>query len=118
MNIKEFAVLYCQDIIERAGKSKDVFGLEGFSYDEIIEDDSGKKVKVINTANFQIPLVDILGMRRSEFENIWPETECLQAYDDYVSTIIILEGKEALDEIRNAIAREQDRLSRFVDVND
>ena len=72
MNIKEFASQYCSDIMAEAKRRSVMFDLSGFSYDEIIKEDDGTEVRVVNTANYQIPIIDILGMDRAEFSKVWP----------------------------------------------
>lgn len=113
MNIKEFAATYCQDIITAAQKSTELFDLDGFSYDEIIVEDDGTKVRVVNTDNYQIPITDILSMDRETFARVWPSPDCLDAYDSYVKNLEILEGAEALEATRNMLRREQDRIQTF-----
>lgn len=113
VNIKEFASRYCSDIMEEAEKRSEMFDLSGFSYDEVIKDEDGTEVKVVNTANYQIPIIDILSMNREEFAKVWPYTECLEAYDAYVSTLIIVEGEEALTAVRNMLSREQEKIAMY-----
>ena len=71
MNIKEFVSQYCSDIMAEAKRRSEMFDLSGFSYDEIIKEDDGAEVRVVNTANYQIPIIDILGMDRAEFSKVW-----------------------------------------------
>ena len=114
MRIAEFAKKYCEDILNRAAQTEELFNLDGFSYDDIIiDDDSGMRVKVINTTNYQIPLVDILSLGRVDFARIWPQEECLTAYDNYLSNYILLEGEEALQLIQAEIRRAQSALEAF-----
>lgn len=113
MNIREFASKYCADIIADSKKRSEMFELSGFSYDEIITEDDGTEVRVVNTPNYQIPITDILGMDRAEFARIWPYTECTMAYDTYVSNLIIVEGEEALTAVRNMLSHEQEKIARY-----
>ena len=113
MNIREYAEKYCADIIQRADKQSDLFDVSGFSYDEIIVEEDGTRVPVVNTVNHQIPVQDILTNNRESFAKIWSTQDCLEAYDNYVSTLIILEGEEVLQEIRNEMLRAQERLSLY-----
>lgn len=113
MNIQEFAVAYCKDIVEDAKKRSEMFDLSGFSYDEVIQEEDGTEVRVVNTDNYQIPLTDILGMDRVEFSRVWPYTECLDAYDAYVSNLIIVEGAEALTMVRNMLSREREKIDMY-----
>ena len=113
MNIKEFATTYCSDIVEKAKRSSDILSLSGFSYDEIIVEEDGTLVKVVNSLNHQIPISDILGMDRDSFAKVWPYPDCLEVYDAYVGSLIILEGEAALYEIRNDLAKEQEKLKLY-----
>lgn len=113
MNIKEFAAAYCQDLLEEAAKRSDLFDLSGFSYDEIITEEDGTKVKVVNTDNYQIPITDILSLDRVGFSKIWPYPDCMEAYDRYMSNIIVLEGEEVIFQIRRALNREQEKIATY-----
>ena len=113
MNIRDFATQYCSDIVTDAEKRSKVFDLSGFSYDEVITEEDGTEVRVVNTANYQIPITDILGLDRAEFARVWPYTECLEAYDTYVSNLIIVEGEEALTAVRNMLSREQEKIELY-----
>lgn len=113
MTIREFASQYCSDIIADAEKRSEMFDLSGFSYDEIIKEEDGTEVRVVNTSNYQIPITDILGMDRTEFARVWPYTECLDAYDTYVSNLIIVEGEAALTAVRNMLSREQEKIEMY-----
>mgnify|MGYP003165579939 CR=1 FL=1 len=90
MNIKEFASQYCSDIMAEAKRRSEMFDLSGFSYDEIIKEDDGTEVRVVNTANYQIPIIDILGM-----------------------DLIIVEGEDALTAVRNMLSREQEKIAMY-----
>lgn len=114
MKIQEFAKKYCDDILTRAAHSDELFNLDGFSYDTIITDEeTGAKVKVICTTNYQIPLVDILSLGREDFARFWPQEECLAAFDQYLSNYILLEGAEALQLIQAEIRKAQAALDAF-----
>ena len=113
MNIRDFATQYCSDIVADAEKRSKMFDLSGFSYDEIIVEEDGTEVRVVNTANYQIPTTDILGLDRVEFARVWPYTECLEAYDTYVSNLVIVEGEDALTAVRNMLSREQEKIELY-----
>lgn len=104
MNIRDFATQYCSDIVTDAEKRSKMFDLSGFSYDEVITEEDGTEVRVVNTANYQIPITDILGLDRAEFARVWPYTECLEAYDTYP----LLRGRALLDGACFAVSGERD----------
>lgn len=113
MNIKEFALLHCKDTLRRAEREEEVFDISGFSFDAIIQDEDGAKIPVLYTLSHQVPLMDVLSMGRADFEKIWPQKECLDMYDTYVSTLTILEGEDALFAIRNRLRAEQLRIAEY-----
>ena len=113
MNIKEFASQYCSDIMAEAKRRSEMFDLSGFSYDEIIKEDDGTEVRVVNTPNYQIPIIHILGMDRAGVFKVWPYTECVDAYDTYVNNLIIVEGEDALTAVRNMLSREQEKIAMY-----
>ena len=110
MKILEFAKTYCADIIEASKKAADLLDYEGFSYDDIIREDDGTYVKVVTTDNYVIPLEDILSMPCDEFQKVWPHQECVEAYDLYLSNLVIIEGEEVLNHVRTQLRREQERI--------
>lgn len=113
MKILEFARTYCADVIEASRKMADLLDYENFSYDDIIREDDGTYVKVITTDNYVIPLTDILGLARDEFQKVWPQQECVTAYDLYVNNLTIIEGEEVLNHVRTELKREQERVDAF-----
>lgn len=113
MTIRDFALQYCQDIIEESKRRAAMFDFSEFSHDEVIVEEDGTRVPVVNTERYQIPVADILGMDREEFSRCWPYPECLDAYDLYVSNLIILEGTEALTHIRNKLRTACDRIAAY-----
>lgn len=116
MTIQDFAQKYCVDILQKASQAQELLDLDGFSYDEVITTDEGYQVKVINTPSYQIPLQDILGLDRDQFAKIWNEPEALEAYDNYVATLIIIDGEDVLNEVRNTISRNAEALKQWHDL--
>lgn len=113
MKILEFAQKFCADLLDRFNKQKDLDLFAGYPYDEIIYDDDETPVRVVNTQSGQIPIADIIGMPRDDFAKVYPDEESLTAYDKYMSMFIFLEGEEAVNQVRNAIALEARRLEEY-----
>lgn len=113
MNIQTYAKIHCRDILQKAEARKSFTDLANFPYDEIVESDDGVPVRVVNTQSGNIPIEDILGMPRDEFAKQYPSEEQLDAYDRYISMFTIIEGADVLNQVRNAIAREQERLDLY-----
>ena len=114
MKIDEFARTKCQDLYERLAKQQELDMFATYPCDEVIYDDLGSPVKVVNTRSHQIPIADILGMPRDEFATVYADEEALDAYDKYMSMFIYMEGAEAVHYIRNAMAAEMKKLNDFV----
>ncbi len=112
MRITEFAETYCAELMDRYRKTKPLDLFEGYPYDEIIYDDE-TPVKVVNTQSGQIPIADILGMPRDDFAKVYPDEDSLTAYDKYMAMFVFLEGEEAVNQIRDAIALEASRLEEY-----
>lgn len=114
MLIHEFIVEYCQDIVETytATHSKllDSFDLP---YDDEIEDDSGELMKVVYCGEKAIPINDILSMSKSDFARVYPDFECRDLYDKYIESLVMLEGEDALNHIRNVLDQERQRIKEF-----
>ena len=114
MLIHEFIVEYCQDIVETytATHSKllDSFDLP---YDDEIEDDSGELMKVVYCGEKAIPINDILSMSKSDFARVYPDFECRDLYDKYIESLIMLEGEDALSNIRSVLDQERQRIKEF-----
>lgn len=113
MRIQEYAAKHCADILERAQQLAAIDDLEGFPFDEIIQDEDGQPVKVVTTNSTRIPVVDILGLHRDEFAKIYPDEESLDAYDMYISSLVVYEGEDALNQIRDAIRQAQEQLAVY-----
>lgn len=113
MNIQTYATLKCRDIIEKATALQAFDDLGDFPYDEIVTSDEGIPVRVVTTSAGNIPIVDILGLQRDQFATEYPSEEQLDAYDRYVSMFTIIEGAEVLNQVRNAIAKEQARMDLY-----
>jgi hypothetical protein len=44
---------------------------------------------------------------------MYPDFECRELYDQYIDGLVLLEGEEAVNRIRNMMKREQDRVDAF-----
>lgn len=86
---------------------------DDFPYDEIITDESDTPFKVVYSETRRIPIWDILQMERQEFAKVYPAPSDLETYDNYCNSVILLEGEEALSEIRNTIRRELESIKNF-----
>lgn len=113
MKMREFIVKYCSDIVSIASQKKSLMDLDGFSYDAIIEDIDGTPIRIIYAGEEEIPIIDILSLERNDFIKLHPSFEAAAAYNNYIDSIIILEGEEALSHIRNEMLRERDRIENF-----
>lgn len=113
MKIPEFVNLYCADLVRKHRDQKNLCEAYGFPYDDTIEDIDGNPVRVVYGGDIEIPIQDILGMNREEFVKAYPHTLCHETYDRYLEHIIIIEGEEVLNIIRNSLTEEKKRLDNY-----
>lgn len=109
----EFIRVYCSDIVAEKERQKELFDDEPFPFEDIIYDEDGNPIKIVYGGQTEIPITDILSMPRDEFERVYQNGECLATYDNYVENIVMIEGEEALNKIRNLINAEQEKISSF-----
>lgn len=103
MKIQEFADKYYPEVTKEVKNINSLFTTDGFPYDEVIVDDEGVKIPVLNTSAYQIPLTDVFGLNRDEFIKIYQNEECVEVYDRYLSAYTILEGFDTLTYIQNVV---------------
>lgn len=103
MKIQEFADKYYPEVTKEVKNINSLFTTDGFPYDEVIVDDEGVKIPVLNTSAYQIPLTDVFGLSRDEFIKIYQNEECVEVYDRYLSAYTILEGFDTLTYIQNIV---------------
>lgn len=114
MKLDEFIAKHCRDIVAEYGsKSSSIMDSFDLPYDDEIEDDSGELMKVIYCGTTYIPIGDILTTTREDFARMYPDFECRELRDKYVDSLIMLEGEDAIKHIRNAMARERERIKAF-----
>ena len=116
MTILQFLTTYCKDLIENAKVTKELVDLSTFAHDAIITDVEGNKIPVVIVDNLEIPVSDFLTMERADFVREWKSVNVGEAYDNYLSALMILEGADAVYRARQAILAERDRLSQDVEL--
>ena len=57
--------------------------------------------------------MDILTSTREDFARLYPSFECRELYDRYVDSLIMLEGADALNHIKEVMNREKERIQSF-----
>jgi hypothetical protein len=111
--------LHCQDIIDRKKQEKSLLSDYDWPYDCILQDEDGVPVKVINTEDGDIPIEHILENAREDFAKIYPTPKYLEAYDLYMESVEVLDGKEYAKQYRDYIKarkRELDEFSSLVEI--
>lgn len=116
MRIFQFIAEYCADIVDSVKKEKALIDFSEFAHDAVITDAEGTKIPVVCVDGHDIPVADFLSLDKKDFASVWKTPACLEAYDNYISALEILEGEEALSRIRKAIAAESKRLSEDVEL--
>lgn len=118
MKLGQFIDTYCQDILEESNQRKSYLGADdGLPYDDIVQDESGRPMKVVYSATRRIPIADILDSDRSEFAKVYSTPSDLETYDNYLNSIILMEGEEALEVIRKSVRNEMARIREFAKEN-
>ena len=116
MKIFAFIEKYCSDLVEAAKVKSDIIDLSNFPHDAEITDDSGAKVQVIFVNKYPIPIMDILSMERNEFSNAYKGIDNLEAYDNYLTNVTMLEGADAVMRVRRAIDAAMHKLDTDADM--
>lgn len=115
MKIYEFISKYCQDLVESHNLRKEMFDLTDFVHDDVIIDIEGNKIPIVYVDNEQVPISDILTMTRDDFVKTYKMQSAGTVYDNYIATLEMLEGEDALNAIRNSIRNEKKRLEEDAD---
>lgn len=113
MKIREFTDKYCMDILKESKQRKSLLDTGDFGYDNIVEDVDGTPVKIVYAGIEEIPIADILSLGKADFMKIHPSIDASEVYDNYIDSIIVLEGEEALSHIRNEMMRERARIENY-----
>ena len=117
MKIDEFIEEYCQDIKERFKESKSLVEELGLPYDTTITDDTGEEIPVVYAGKTAIPVMDIITSKAEDFAVMYPDFECRELYDNYMSSLEFEDGPDAVQHIRKLIQKEQDRVQAFTEDN-
>lgn len=118
MLIKQFIDEYCQDIVAKSNKIKEVLDELDFTYDDIVTSNDGETIKVIYADDTtEIAVHDILTLGDTDFRRIYKSTAAYNAYKAYLSNFIILEGEEVLNQIRNEIKRSREQVERYASLD-
>ncbi len=117
MSIHGFIERYCKDIIRKNAQKTSLIDMSSYQYDDIIVDEDGVQVPVVYIDGTAVPVQDFFCMDKDDFCKAYVLPSAGEVYDSYLSAYIILEGEEALNEIRNAIRAEADRLNSEVNLS-
>lgn len=116
MTIYAFVDQYCKDLVEKHQKKKELVDLAEFPHDGVDIDADGKEVAVVYSGGYSIPVQDFFTLRRPDFLRVWTHAEAADTFDNYVEGLIIIEGDDVINRIRNKILAEQNRLDHDVDM--
>ena len=111
MRIFQFIDEYCADIIKQVAEKKSLIDMSEFPHDEIITDAEGRKFPAILVDGVPIPINDLFTMERADFIKEWNLPSAAEAFDNYLSNIEILEGAEAVAQVRVALQTEMSRIA-------
>ena len=117
MKIFEFIDKYCSDLVKESEVKKDMVDLSEFMHDDIIEDiETGAMIPVVYVDSLPIPVMDFIVMDLKDFLYPHNTPTAEETYKAYMENLNILEGEEALYEIREQILAERKRIQEDVDL--
>lgn len=111
MKLFTFIDEYCSDLIQNARRTCELIDLGTFPHDDIITGEDGVQVPVIYVNGVTIPITDIFNNERPDFALAYPSPECLEAYDNYLSNVTLLEGPDAIMRVRKSIEASLNKLN-------
>ncbi len=117
MKLMEFVDKYCSDLVEHYQEKNKALELDDLPYDDIIEDDTGEKIKVVYAGQKAIPVMDIISSTREDFAVLYPDFESRELYDRYIEQLVFWDGEEAVRHIQLMMRREQERVKAFNEDN-
>lgn len=118
MEIEEFTKVYCADILKQVEDRNKFMGEDdGLPFDDIIKDDSGNMLRVVFSGTRNIPIFDIIDMTLEDFRQIYSSSDDLETRRRYLDSIILLEGEEALNALRNRTRAEIKKIETFAEEN-
>ena len=117
MKIFEFIDKYCSDLVKESEVKKDMVDLSEFMHDDIIEDiETGAMIPIVYVDALPIPVMDFIVMDLKDFLYLHNTPTAEETYKAYMENLNILEGEEALYEIREQILAERKRIQEDVDL--
>lgn len=91
--------------------------LEELPNDGIMIDDSGERIPYVLCEGNEIPIMDIITMSEDDFARQYPSMEARELYKNYIDSLVIYDGPEAISHIRNSLVQEQKRVKAFSESN-
>ncbi len=116
MKIFQFIEEYCQDLVKKAKEKASLIDLSEFPHDGFLEDITGARIPVIYVDGESVPVSDLFSMDKRDFVNTWKLPSSAQEYDNYMGLMLVLEGEDVINRIRNLVNAEKKRLSEDVEL--
>lgn len=110
MNIIDFIAKYCQDILSTFKDNSKLVEWTVLPYQELIEDDEGKKIPVVYVDGEAVHVRDFLEMEKDEFVYAHNTPSAKEAYENYIEGLEIQEGVDVVMRYRNAAKAEAERI--------
>ncbi len=106
MKIYEFIDRYCQDILDEARESEDLYDLDGLPNEGYMTTSEGKRVPFIYIDDTKVPVADIITQVREDFLLQYSKLpSAADRYDQYMEVVELVEGEEVIAHIRNQVRR-------------
>jgi hypothetical protein len=115
MLVAEFIETYCQDIVDECNRSSDPLAASEFSFDEMVEQDDGRKEKVIFSSRGNILVRDIVELTEEDFRRKYASVEECELRHRYLESFVILWGEEVITRARQEIDKARMKFDTFKD---
>lgn len=114
MLLCEYIMNQCSDIVSQSDLNMKDNNESIFTYDKILQNDSGEMYKAVYDAEGNpIDLDDILHLSRKEFAEKYKFKSAVDILDKYMSAFHILTSEEALQQITQQINESIAEFSRW-----
>lgn len=91
--------------------------LEELPNDGVYIDDSGERIPYVLCEGEEIPVMDIITNSAEDFARQYPSMEARELYANYIDSLVILDGPDALNHIRDTLLKEENKIKAFSEQN-
>lgn len=115
MKIKEFIKTYCSDMVKSYSNNKKLVDWTTLPYQEMGEDTDGNPTPVVYIDGEQVPVKDFVAYDKTDFVSIHKMPSAGEIYDNYISSLVILEGADVINQYRDRMKKEAEQIKNDID---